>query len=115
LKSSSEHDCPQCGAQHHGEYTVFEWDGMTHNLSGMASEAGIYDVVWTPDKVGIKTAGELVVPLSLALSQLQSDPARFKAFNPKNGWGDYAGFVDFISAYLNACREYPDATIRASR
>lgn len=64
---------------------VFEYN-ITHNLNTMAGEAGIYKHLWQPDEIGITKAGELIEPLREGLALLKSDPERFKAFNPKNGW-----------------------------
>jgi hypothetical protein len=50
-----------------------------------------------------------------ALRLLKSDPARFRAYNAPNGWGLYEHFVPFVEQYLEACREHPDATVKASR
>lgn len=44
-----------------------------------------------------------------------ADPGRFMQFNPKNGWGDYDGLLDFIKQYLAECICYPDAIIEISR
>lgn len=88
---------------------------ITHNLNTMAGEAGLYECLWRPDEIGITKAEQLIEPLSKGLALLESDPERFKAFNPYNGWGDYAGLCAFVSAYLDACREYPDAEVSASR
>ena len=87
---------------------------ITHNLNKMATEAGIYYHLWRPDEIGIKYASELIEPLEIGLALLNSDPARFKQFNPSNGWGDYDGFVRFVTNYLHACKEYPGATVSAS-
>ena len=84
---------------------------ITHNLGGMADEAGIYQYLWRPDELNIEKAAELIVPLSKGLSKLQADPERFKEFNPSNGWGDYEGLVDFVREYLVACEQYPDAKV----
>ena len=98
------------------QYEVNEvyWRNITHNLNKMADEAGIYKHLWHPGEVGITTAGQLIEPLAAGLELLRSDPERFKKFNPDNGWGKYEGLVEFVADYLNACREYPDATVRAS-
>ncbi len=37
---------------------------ITHNLTDMAEEAGIYGVVWRPEENGIEHARDLVGPLS---------------------------------------------------
>lgn len=42
-------------------------------------------------------------------------PDYFKQFNPSNGWGSYTVFLPWVKEYLNACREYPEATIYVSR
>lgn len=88
---------------------------ITHNLGEMAREAGVYEYLWQPEKVNIIYATDLVRPLTRGLELLRSDPERFKKFNPKNGWGDYEGLVNFVQDYLNACEKYPNATIEVSR
>lgn len=93
---------------------VFEAN-ITHNLGKMAREAGIYMACWRPEEVGITHASQLVEPLEKGLALLKSDPERFKALNPANGWGDYEGFVKWVEKYLEACRANPDAEVDASR
>jgi len=88
---------------------------ITHNLNWMASEAGIYEHLWRPDEIEIKQAKELIEPLGEGLALLKSEPDRFKEFNPENGWGDYDGLIEFVEGYLDACKEYPEATVSVSR
>ncbi|KAF0844364.1 hypothetical protein FNL37_1808 [Methylovorus glucosotrophus] len=88
---------------------------ITHNLTKMASEAGIYKHLWRPEEIGITKASELIKPLEDALDLLKSDPDGFEQFNASNGWGTYAGFVDFVKDYLEACKSNPDATISVDR
>lgn len=88
---------------------------ITHNLGTMAHEAGIYKHLWRPEEIGITKAEQLIEPLKNGLELLESDPERFKAFNPENGWGSYEGLVRFVQKYLEACKENPDATIDVSR
>jgi hypothetical protein len=88
---------------------------VTHNLNKMADAAGIYDALWRPDEIGIATAKQLVPLLRSGLERLRADPPRFEALNPENGWGSYKGFVPWVAAYLQACEEYPEATVRVSR
>ena len=88
---------------------------VTHNLGKMAAEAGIYQCLWRPDELGITKASQLIEPLRAGLALLKSDPARFRAFNPPNGWGTYDGFVKFVEEYLNACGENPEASVSAWR
>lgn len=88
---------------------------ITHNLKEMAEEAGIYDVVWRPEEHGIEFAHQLIEPLRVGLELLKSDPARFKEFNAPNGWGVYENLVGFVSEYLTACMQYPNAKVHADR
>jgi hypothetical protein len=88
---------------------------VTHNLWKMAGEAGIYQALWRPEEIGIKTAHDLIGFLSQGLAVLKSDPERFKAFNPANEWGDYEGLVQFTQDYLNACAKWPEATVSVWR
>ncbi len=88
---------------------------ITHNLGKMADVAGIYQHLWRPDKIGIAKAAELIEPLEAGLKWLQADPEIFKVYNPNNGWGTYEGLVDFVSEYLQACRDNPGADVRVSR
>lgn len=60
-------------------------------------------------------ARDLIGPLRAGLEVLRSDPERFKARNPKNGWGSYDIFVPWVERYLAACEKYPEAMVRVSR
>jgi len=88
---------------------------ITHNLGEMADKAGIYKALWRPEEIGITTAKQLIEPLEAGLKQLKDKPEYFRQFNSPNGWGMYDNFVPFVESYLNACKEYPDATLRVSR
>jgi hypothetical protein len=88
---------------------------ITHNINKMAGAAGIYEHIWRPDEIGITKAADLIHPLREGLNRLVSDPEKFEALNPPNGWGDYKGLVDFVTEYLASCEENPDATVKVSR
>lgn len=88
---------------------------ITHNLNGMAGEAGIYQHLWRPDEIGITKAQELIEPFRIGLVLLKTDPDRFKIFNAPNGWGIYENFVLFVEKYLQACIDNPDADVSVSR
>lgn len=91
------------------------WSNITHYLANMAEEAGIYMHLWRPEEIGITKAGDLIQPLTIGLERMKSNPAHYKAFNPKNGWGNYTGFVNWIEKYLEACKQNPDGIISVSR
>ncbi len=88
---------------------------ITHNLGRMAEAAGIYQVMWRPEEIGITTAAQLIQPLADGLALLKSDPDLFRKFNPENGWGHYEGLIQFTEEYLEACKQYPMATVSVSR
>lgn len=88
---------------------------ITHNLNTMAGEASIYKHLWRPDEINITKAKELIEPLREGLHKLKSEPEKYKAFNPSNGWGSYEGLVRFVSNYLDACYENPEADVSVSR
>lgn len=93
-------------------YELF-WSNITHNLARMADDAGIYKQLWHPEEVGATKAAQLIGPLRTGLALLLSDEERFEKFNPENGWGDYHGLLVFVSEYLAACEEHPDADVSA--
>jgi len=93
---------------------VFDYN-ITHNLGPMAKAAGIYMELWRPEELGITKAVQLIEPLREGLHRLKVEPNTYKELNPDNGWGDYEGLVKFVSSYLDACYDYPDADVEASR
>ena len=88
---------------------------ITHNLGAMASEAGIYELLWRPDEIGVTTAAELIDPLRAGLHRLVERPTHFEQFNAPNGWGLYKNFVPFVAKYLEACVANPGAKVEVSR
>ncbi len=115
-----ETDCPECSkcvcCDGTGKIKEELFDtNITHNLTKMASEAGIYKYLWRPEETYVTKASDLIKPLQHGLELLKSDRARFEKFNPPNGWGSYDALVTFAQEYLNKCKENPEATIRVSR
>lgn len=95
--------------------TEVYWANITHNLNKMAMEAGIYEALWRPEEVCIKYAHQLVDWLAAGLEKLKSDREYYEQFNAPNGWGMYDDLVTFVERYLEACKENPDAEVRACR
>ncbi len=100
--------CHNCGS------IRFE-SNITHNLNLMAEEAGLYGAVWRPEENGVFEAHQLIPILEAGIALMKSDPARFEAFNAKNGWGLYENFLPWLERYLEACRQHPNATVSVSR
>lgn len=100
----------QDGMTHH----VFDYN-ITHNLGKMATEAGLYQYLWRPDELNISIAKDLIEPLKDGLGKLLDNPDYYKTFNPENGWGNFEGLLKFVSSYLKACIDYPNAEISVSR
>ena len=88
---------------------------ITHNLGNMADAAGIYKALWRPDENGIEYAHQLLEPLQRGLDLLKADPTKYQAFDSPNGWGLYIHFVPFVEKYLQACHQYPLASISVCR
>lgn len=87
---------------------------ITHNLNKMAKAAGLYEVLWKPEEIGITTASQMISLLEKGIKELEVNPNKYKALNPHNGFGRYEDFVDFCRSVLDNCHKYPDAVIEAS-
>jgi len=96
-------------------------NNITHNLSKMASEVKLsngltlYDVLWRPDEHELELAEDIAELLDEGWNILQSEPDRFRQFNPENGWGNYDNLCTFVYEYRNACWLEPDAKIEVCR
>jgi hypothetical protein len=113
LSKPATPECPTC---HHKQEVEGVYDAnITHNLTGMADAAGIYQHLWRPDEIGVTKASQLIEPLKAGVEKLKANPEAFKKHNAPNGWGLYEHFVPFVEKYLEACISYPDADVRVSR
>ena len=88
---------------------------VTHNLSKMAEAVGLDKVLWYPEEIGITSASQMIVPLEKAIKELETNPDKYKTYNPPNGWGNFDIFVSFCRSVLRTCKENPDAVIEAGR
>lgn len=88
---------------------------ITHNLTKMAGEAGLYQVCWRPEELGFTKASQLIAPLTLGLEVLRARPAWFRQFDSPNGWGLYKNFLPWVEKYLHACCNSPDADVHVCR
>jgi len=107
-------ECIHCGSEYEHRECLFDAN-ITHNLTEMASKAGIYEACWRPEEINATKASDILPLLEKGYNELKSKPEYFKQFNSSNGWGLYEHFLPWVENYLNACREYPDAIISVSR
>jgi hypothetical protein len=84
--------------------------GHTYNLSPMWREAGVFDDS-SSDLDGM-LAADLAIRAARGLLRAVADPARFRALNPSNGWGDFEGFVAILTLTAITCAEHPTAIVR---
>lgn len=93
-------------------FEVFK-NNITHNLTKMAKEVGLYEALWHPDKIGATYAVEIIPNLITGYNELIKYPDKYKAFDSPSGWGTYEHFVPFVKTVLDACVKYPSAKIKA--
>jgi hypothetical protein len=116
---------------------VGDWEGnYTHNTNPMirlASLAGVQDGFsfeqpTTAGEVlfGHKTEGQCWnnfdgLPARFAgdfakriAAELRSNPGKYEALNPPNGWGSRSSLVEFLDGVAAACSENPDCAFEAS-
>ena len=87
---------------------------ITHNLSTIAKEVGIYQFLWLSSEFGIETAEQLRKPLVYAV-QLLSHTKDYRRFEPANGYGTVEDLVRFLNDLYSVCIKHPQATVRTDR
>lgn len=92
---------------------VFEAN-ITHNLTKMAANAGVYYACWHPEEINATRAKHILPMLDDGIKALREFPDHYKQFAPENGWGTYEGFLAWLEKYAEACRKFPSARIEAS-
>jgi hypothetical protein len=85
---------------------------ITHNLTRMWQEAGIYDALYNSKG---KTAKEVLPTLEDGLKLMISDPERFKKFDSDNGWGLYKNALPWLAELVVEFKQYPDGVIDISK
>lgn len=93
--------------------TVYDAN-ITHNLSKMAFESGIYDAIW-----GISDSqticSEVSEMLAKGIQDMKDRPEYYRQFSAGNGWGTYEQFIPWLENLLEAYIKYPNATISISK
>lgn len=77
---------------------------ITYNLSRMLNEAGF--VGWEElVKMSARKAGKHILKV---LDEMSLDPEKYRAMNPKNGWGDYDSCLqDRLRKWATICVHSP--------
>lgn len=96
------------------EVRVFD-QHITHNLTEMASAAGLYEILWRPEEIGVETAEQAIPFLERGIAELKSNRDKYEKYNPSNGWGSYDGFCKAAQSILDACYENKYAKIHSCR
>lgn len=109
-------DCPTCGKPGHiAEGQVVYSGNITHNLNKMADEAGIYELLWRPEEIGVTKARQIIAPLEIAIADMVANRDKYAQHSAPNGWGTYDQFIPWLEDYLRACKENPEANVSVSR
>lgn len=88
---------------------VFDWN-FTSNAGKVWRAAGA-DLA----EFDGKTAGECAPIVRDALAVLGSDPGRWRALDPPNGWGKYDHLVPALHRLAEGLEAHPATTVRVSR
>jgi hypothetical protein len=104
---------------------------ITHNLTIMAKEAGIYEALWKPYKLipysninnpedkqeenTIVLAKNIYSVIKTGLIILKNNPEHYKQFDNVNKWGTYDDFIIFINEYLEVLKNNPEYVIKVWR
>lgn len=105
--------CGRCGHPVERPPDVSHYDAnYTYNVSEM-----FYDAL--PCRDGIRglngATGAECRPLLLeAIRKMESEPAKYRAMNPRNGWGDYEGALTLLRQLYGWCEDSPEAVLVVS-
>lgn len=89
----------------HGDVRVFD-ENVGGSLEDLSISANLYQYIWYPDDVGIDKASQLLGPLTAGYQRLKEHKT----------WSvQYDRLCCFVSEYITACREHPDATVTVWR
>lgn len=92
------------------EVAIIDVGNYTSNIYGMYYEAFRRDWKFINGMV----AGEALPDIKDAIKHMEKHPDKFKAMNPKNGWGDYEGALQYLKDLANYCEQNPICKIDIS-
>ena len=87
-------------------------ENITHNLTGMWTEAGIYDALYNSEG---KRVSDVLPDLKAGLRKMVADPTHYQTFDSPNGWGTYKNAVPWLYHLITEMEEYPDGIIEISK
>lgn len=93
-----------------GAVPQFEAWNYTSNCAPMWRAAGVDLAAFDG-----RTAAECAKPLGEAIAAMEADPERFKAMNPRNGWGSYDSVLDALRELHAGFVRCPGAIVRVCR
>lgn len=91
--------------------TVVEIGNYTSNVSRMWFEA--LGGKSLSDLHG-RSAVEALPALDKAVTAMETDPEKYKAMNPPNGWGNYDGALDYLRRLRDGCAQHPKTVVHVS-
>ncbi len=62
-----------------------------------------------------RIAGDVLPLLDAAITDMRSNPAKYRALNPANGWGNYERCLDFLRGLRADFENHPRAIVQVSR
>jgi hypothetical protein len=86
---------------------VADVGNYTWNVSPMYQEA----LGMALSELNSCVAEDMIPVLAKGLADMTNNPKKYRAMNPKNGWGDYEGAVKFLGSLLSACIQNPNSYI----
>lgn len=106
--------CHFCSSEYRDQELLYT-SSITHNLTQMAEASNLYLPIWRPEDIGAVIAKSVIYRIERGLKVLKDNPEYFKKFNPPNNFGNYDLFVRFVSSYLKALKDNPNAEIHVDR
>ena len=91
--------------------TEVYWRNITHNVSPMWREAGVYDALYGSE--GLQ-ARSLLPFLEKGYKDMEKNPVKYRALNATNGWGTYEHALEFLADVIKACNENLNGTVHIS-
>ena len=92
------------------EHWIEVVDGHTYNLAPMWQKALPF-IARTSELDG-RTCRDILADLDAGLLDATKNAAEYRKLNPDNGWGDYEGFYEIFTKFVQLCNQYPSGVVR---